>query len=690
MTQYILGLATTGVIFSVVTLALNVRWGWAGEFDIALFAFVAIGAYVYSVLTLAPNTLPPPSGYILGLRAPFLVGLIAAVVVAGLASAAVGAVALRKLRDDYFGITTLAFALILALVIGQYTPLFDGYEGLFGMPQPLSTAQPFGPDGGYYLGICVIALVITFLVLQRLFKSPFGRAVRSVREDDTASLAFGRNVYLLKLKAYVLGGCVAGLGGALLAAYITAFNPYGWTPQETFLIYAALFIGGTGNAIGAVIGTFFVEVGVQEVTRYVPQIGNNASSGDAIRLVIIGLMIVGILWWRPRGVLPERRGLDLLPGEAAPRGAGWRVALRPVGFAGWRSGVRPASGAQAAAATGQPPAGPASAAGPAQAAASSAPAAASPAKPTAAAASPATAAAPPPRDPPDAEPGYAQEPAVEPSRPTRLYARATGPAVPEAAPAALEVTHLTKAFGGVRAVDDATLAVRAGSLTGLIGPNGAGKSTVINLISGFESPDSGRILFDGKSIEGRSPHAISRLGLMRSFQSPREWPGLTVMENMLLATPIEGRETVWRGLLTPGRLRTAESRDRVLSRELLDEVGLLKLKNEPAGNLSGGQKRLLEFARLAAARPRLVLLDEPQAGVNPVLRERMAELIRAMVASGVTVLMVEHNLPFLESLCDHVIVMALGSCIATGTMSELRSNASVVDAYLGQVDVADV
>ncbi|MDX6339408.1 MAG: neutral amino acid transport system ATP-binding protein [Streptosporangiaceae bacterium] len=680
MTQYIIGLATTGVIFSIVTLALNVRWGWAGEFDIALFAFVAIGAYVYSVLTLGPNTFPPPSGYILGLRAPFLVGVIAAVVVAGLASAVVGAIALRKLRDDYFGITTLAFALILALVIGQYTPLFDGYEGLFGMPQPLSTVQPFGPDGGYFLGICIIALVVAFLVLQRLFNSPFGRAVRSVREDDTASLAFGRNVYLLKLKAYILGGCVAGLGGALVAAYITAFNPYGWTPQETFLIYAALFIGGQGNAIGAIIGTFFVEVGVQEVTRYVPQIGSNASSGDAIRLVLIGLLIVGILWWRPRGVLPERRNMDLLPGEARPRRPGlqwpgFRVALAAAGRPAPRSGTRPAAAAQ------QPPA-----------------------------------AAPPPRDAPEAESGSAQEPAEASSRPAptappapaarpapaappaRLTIRDISPADPVAAPAAaalaasatLEVTHLTKAFGGVKAVDDATLSVRPGSLTGLIGPNGAGKSTMINLISGFEQPDSGRILFDGQRIEGKSSHAISRLGLMRSFQSPREWPGLTVMENMLLATPIEGRETVWRGLLTPRRLRAAESRDRVLARELLDEVGLLKLKNEPAGNLSGGQKRLLEFARLAAARPRLVLLDEPQAGVNPVLRERMAELIRSMAARGVTVLMVEHNLPFLESLCDHVIVMALGSCIATGSMSELRANASVVDAYLGQVDVADV
>jgi ABC-type branched-subunit amino acid transport system ATPase component/ABC-type branched-subunit amino acid transport system permease subunit len=635
MSQYLIGLAITGVIFSIVTLALNVRWGWAGEFDIALFAFVAIGAYMYSVFTLPPNSLPKPSGYILGLRAPFLVGVLAAIVVSGLVAAAVGAVALRKLRDDYFGITTLAFALILALVIGQYTPLFDGYAGLFGMPQPLSTVQPFGPDGGYFLAICIVALVLAFLILQRLFGSPFGRAVRSVREDDTASAAFGRNVYLLKLKAYILGGCVAGLGGALLAAYITAFNPYGWTPQETFLIYAALFIGGTGNALGAVIGTFFVEVGVQEITRYVPQIGKNASSSDAIRLVLIGLLIVAILWLRPQGVLPERRARDRAPGDAP--GPGLRPALAWAGrIAPW-PGARPAT----------PP-------------------------PTAVA-------------PPDlvAEP----EPATRPARPLTVRTPQPPSGLARSGPA-LEVTGLTKAFGGVRAVNDASLTVRAGSLTGLIGPNGAGKSTMINLISGFESPDAGAILFGGQRIQGKSAHAISRLGLMRSFQTPREWPGLTVMENMLLATPINGRETVWRGLLTPGRLRAAESADRVLARELLDEVGLLKLKDEPAGNLSGGQKRLLEFARLAAAGPRLVLLDEPQAGVNPVLRERMAELIRNMVNGGVTVLMVEHNLPFLESLCDHVIVMALGSCIATGSMSQLRANQDVVDAYLGQV--ADV
>ena len=650
MSQYLIGLATTGVVLSIVALALNVRWGWAGEFDIALFAFVAIGAYIYAVITLPPNSLPPPSGYILGLSDPFLVGVVAAIVVSAAMAAVLGAIALRKLRDDYFGITTLAFALILSLIIGQYIPLFNGYAGLYAIPQPLQFDGSLGTDGGYYLGICIIALVLTMWLLRRLFRSPFGRALRSVREDDVASQAFGRNVYALKLKAYILGGAIAGLGGALLAAYITAFNPYGWTPQETFLIYAALFIGGTGNAIGAVFGTFFVEVGIQEITRYIPQIGNNASGSDAIRLVIIGLLIITILWFRPQGLLPEPRDRDLLAGERAS----WSKrldrllpgALVPAGAAA--ASAAPLTGGSSV--TGTRPA-------------------AAPARP---------------QDAVAATTGSATEPAVT-----------AAPRVPPARTAAdqptmLEVVDAVKAFGGVRAVDGASFTVRKGSLTGLIGPNGAGKSTMINLISGFERPDSGKIIFEGRDIAGKPGYQVSRLGLMRSFQSPREWGGLTVLENVLLSTPIANRETIWRSVCTPRSLRRAENADRELARGLLDEVGLLRLKNEPAGNLSGGQKRLLEFARLAAARPRMVLLDEPQAGVNPVLRERMSDLIRSMVSSGITVLMIEHNLPFLESLCETVIVMAAGKSIAEGSMDELRANQQVVDAYLGQVDPADV
>jgi ABC-type branched-subunit amino acid transport system ATPase component len=256
----------------------------------------------------------------------------------------------------------------------------------------------------------------------------------------------------------------------------------------------------------------------------------------------------------------------------------------------------------------------------------------------------------------------------------------------EAGGVLLEVSGVSKSFGGVHAVDDCSFEVATGSITGLIGPNGAGTSTMVNLISGFARPDAGVIRFAGRAIQGRPAHTVSRLGLMRSFQSPREWPGLTVMENMLLAAPPRGRDSLWRAYLTPRYLRRAEQEDRVKARQLLDDFGLNKLRDEYAGNLSGGQKRLLEFARIALAEPRMILLDEPQSGVNPVLGERMIEAIRGFAAAGITVLMVEHNLPFVEQLCPIVLVMATGTCIARGSLDQLRGNDAVVDAYLGQVE----
>jgi branched-chain amino acid transport system ATP-binding protein len=223
-------------------------------------------------------------------------------------------------------------------------------------------------------------------------------------------------------------------------------------------------------------------------------------------------------------------------------------------------------------------------------------------------------------------------------------------------------------------------------VTGLIGPNGAGKSTAIDLISGFKLADSGSVVFDGKELVGRAPHEVSRLGLIRTFQTPREWPALSVLENLLLARWDGRRETLWRavrGLGSGGRATVTEELGR--AREILDEFQLAQLRNERAGNLSGGQKRLLEFARIRMAEPRLVILDEPMGGVNPVLGERMAQAIEGFIASGTTVMVVEHNLPFIERVTEHVIVMAEGSVIAEGPFESLRLNQAVVDAYLGEM-----
>jgi ABC-type branched-subunit amino acid transport system ATPase component len=245
----------------------------------------------------------------------------------------------------------------------------------------------------------------------------------------------------------------------------------------------------------------------------------------------------------------------------------------------------------------------------------------------------------------------------------------------------LRAEALNKSFGGVRAVNGCSFTLREGSVTGLIGPNGAGKSTAIDLLSGFQRPDSGSAFLDGVPLIGKAPHDISRLGLIRTFQSPREWASLSVLDNLLLAMREYGRESIWRGVLRPVR----EAPQRVRAREILDRFGLGSLINAPAGTLSGGQKRLLEFARIAAAGPRLLILDEPMGGVNPVLGERIHRAIRDFVAHGSTVVVVEHNLRFIEETCDEVIVMSLGAVIAQGPYAALRNDPQVVDAYLGEV-----
>jgi branched-chain amino acid transport system ATP-binding protein len=251
---------------------------------------------------------------------------------------------------------------------------------------------------------------------------------------------------------------------------------------------------------------------------------------------------------------------------------------------------------------------------------------------------------------------------------------------------ALEVRGLTKHFGGVYAVDGCSFEAPMGQVTGLIGPNGAGKSTAIDLISGFKLPDSGTVIFKGRALEGLPPHVISRLGLIRTFQAPREWAGLTVLENVVMASWDASREGFLRGVVGLGSAQRGQAvEELVKAREILDEFGLTKLRNERAGNLSGGQKRLVEFARIRMAQPQLVILDEPMGGVNPVLGERMAVAIEAFIESGTSVIVVEHNLPFIERVTQHVIVMAQGTVIAEGPFESLRSNQDVIDAYLGEL-----
>jgi ABC-type branched-subunit amino acid transport system ATPase component len=248
--------------------------------------------------------------------------------------------------------------------------------------------------------------------------------------------------------------------------------------------------------------------------------------------------------------------------------------------------------------------------------------------------------------------------------------------------AALEVHDVVRAFDGVRAVDGASLDVEPGSITGLIGPNGAGKSTLFHCISGFLRPQSGRVLLDGKRIDGRAPHRIARAGLIRTFQTPRALTRMTVLENVMLAAPHHRGERLGGSLAARARRREREVR--VRAAELLELVRLDGHSGALAGTLSGGQRKLLELVRALMAEPRILLLDEPMAGVSPTLRVELLEHILALrERDGITLLIVEHDLDFVMRASDHVIVMNDGRVIAHGSPDEVRADERVVDAYLG-------
>jgi neutral amino acid transport system ATP-binding protein len=237
----------------------------------------------------------------------------------------------------------------------------------------------------------------------------------------------------------------------------------------------------------------------------------------------------------------------------------------------------------------------------------------------------------------------------------------------------------------VHAVNGATFEIREARITALIGPNGAGKTTVVNILSGAMSCDSGREFIGETEVTNWPSHKIARLGLMRTFQLSRELGGLTVLENLLVAPAQQAGESFVNLFFRPGLIRAQEREHAEQALELLEVYGLYDLRDSRASELSGGQKKLLEIARAVMASPKILLLDEPMAGVNPALIERIGGYIVDLKESGVTVLMIEHNLNVVEQICDYVIVLAEGRTLATGRLSELRQNAEVVKAYLGEV-----
>jgi len=247
----------------------------------------------------------------------------------------------------------------------------------------------------------------------------------------------------------------------------------------------------------------------------------------------------------------------------------------------------------------------------------------------------------------------------------------------------LTVENLAKEFDGLTAVNDLNFTVEPNTISGLIGPNGAGKTTTFNMIAGHLKPSSGKIYFDGKEITNLRPHQTFQLGIVRTFQIPRPFSGMTVLENLTMVPRNQIGEKIWNNWLRNNAVEREEQQIREKANGLLQFLNLSDLQNEYSGNLSGGQLKLLELGRALMSDPKVILLDEPAAGVNPTLLEEIIDRIRDIHRQGVTFLIIEHNMELVMRLCSSILVMAEGGILMRGSPEKIRSDPRLIDAFLG-------
>ncbi len=247
----------------------------------------------------------------------------------------------------------------------------------------------------------------------------------------------------------------------------------------------------------------------------------------------------------------------------------------------------------------------------------------------------------------------------------------------------LEGRNLEVSYGGFKALDQVTVTLKPGTVTGLIGPNGAGKSTLFSVLAGSIRPRAGEVLFDARPITNLYPAARARLGLGRSFQLSRDLAGLTVLENLLIAARSSSHDSVFSALFRRHAFKREQEENVEKARRLLGRVDLWRLADSPSNALSGGQKKLLDLCRVLMSEPKLILLDEPSAGVNPTRIGEITEFIQALRDEGITFGMVEHNMKMIKTLCDHVYALAEGRVISHGRFDDVVSNDDVANAYLG-------
>jgi ABC-type branched-subunit amino acid transport system ATPase component/ABC-type branched-subunit amino acid transport system permease subunit len=493
--------------------------------------------------------------------------------------------------------------------------------GSAGLTLPLPTwSRDIGELPFYYAMLILAVLAVALGAWVR--RSKLGAGLLAIREDEGKAAAIGIRTPAYKLLGFMASAVLIGVAGGVYGYFLTFVDPRGmFDILLSVQIVLAAMLGGRGTVWGPALGAVVIQP-LSEVVNV------HFGTQQGLQLLVFGVLLGAVVVVLPKGIIPTVREVV----------RGWRERGKAALF------IEQPRGAAAA------PAGAAS--GPAPGA---------------------------------AEAGSAAQPVGEAAgtQARQLAAVVAERLDPPSQPAAgaeeqaslLELDGLSKRFGGLTALDGCSFAVREGSITGLIGPNGSGKTTVFNLVSGMVPGERGEVRFQGRRIDQLPSWDRSALGIGRTFQITRLFRQLTVLENVV--APL--RRFSWRQLAAGGSSGAEAAR----AQELLDLVGLGAFTGQQAGALSFGQQKLVELAQVLMLEPRLLLLDEPAGGVNPALIERIAEVIRELNRSGITFLVVEHNMPLVLELCDPVVVLAAGRPIAQGPPRAIQRDPRVLGAYLG-------